>query len=372
MDYNTSTPYRVLMTADTIGGVWNYCMELCSALLQEATFYLVTTGAPLQPEQRKQVDALPNVVLYETAYKLEWMPDPWNDIDVSGDWLLALEKRLQPHLIHLNSYAYAALPFIAPKIVIAHSDVFSWWWAVKGELPPAEWNTYYRRVKQGLEAADTIVGISKASLHIMFRLFDVHHKSKIIYNGRNPSAFYTAPKQQVVMGMGRVWDESKNIKLLIEAAPQIRAQVWIAGENQFSQSQLPVALEPVKYLGRLDGAEVVAALSATKVFVLPAHYEPFGFAALEAALCGCALVLGNIPTLREIWQDAALYVDGDDAGSLANTVNTLLADDAVQQTLAAKAKQRALQFTSDRMAANYLALYQEHAAKTKLIHQEIA
>ncbi len=32
---------------------------------------------------------------------------------------------------------------------------------------------------------------------------------------------------------------------------------------------------------------------------LPARYEPFGLSVLEAALSGCALVLGDIPSLRE-------------------------------------------------------------------------
>ena len=51
------------------------------------------------------------------------------------------------------------------------------------------------------------------------------------------------------------------------------------------------------------------------IYALPARYEPFGLSILEAALSGCALVIGDIPSLREIWADAALFVpsDGHDA-----------------------------------------------------------
>ena len=39
-----------------------------------------------------------------------------------------------------------------------------------------------------------------------------------------------------------------------------------------------------------------------------ALYEPFGLAVLEAAQAGCALVLSDIPTFRELWDGAALFV----------------------------------------------------------------
>ena len=53
------------------------------------------------------------------------------------------------------------------------------------------------------------------------------------------------------------------------------------------------------------------------IYALPARYEPFGLSALEAALSGCALVLGDIPSLREVWGDAALFVAPDDTDALA-------------------------------------------------------
>jgi glycogen synthase len=48
------------------------------------------------------------------------------------------------------------------------------------------------------------------------------------------------------------------------------------------------------------------------IYALPARYEPFGLSALEAALSGCALILGDIPSLREVWLEAAPYVSPDD------------------------------------------------------------
>ena len=61
-------------------------------------------------------------------------------------------------------------------------------------------------------------------------------------------------------------------------------------------------------LGRLSAGELADWYARAAIYALPARYEPFGLSALEAALSGCALVLGDIPSLREIWGDAALFV----------------------------------------------------------------
>jgi glycosyltransferase involved in cell wall biosynthesis len=94
----------------------------------------------------------------------------------------------------------------------------------------------------------------------------------------------------------------------------------------------------------------------------PARYEPFGLSALEAGLAGCALVLGDVATLREVWGDAALFVAPDDAGQLAAALRTLAADDAYRADLGARARARALTYTPERMAAGYLDAYAAAAA----------
>src|SRR5205085_12020837 len=93
---HSHTPIRILMTTDTVGGVWSYSVELCKALLPyNVHFYLITTGAPMQPAQRKEIEEVGNVRVYETDILLEWMDNPWESIDTSGTWLLQLEEELQ-------------------------------------------------------------------------------------------------------------------------------------------------------------------------------------------------------------------------------------------------------------------------------------
>src|SRR5215217_2709630 len=102
----------VLMTTDTIGGVWHYALELAARLGDAGVkVALASMGTPVSGFQRAQIVRLSNLKLYESAYKLEWMPDPWRDVRRAGAWLLELEHELKPDVIHLNQYAFGDLPF---------------------------------------------------------------------------------------------------------------------------------------------------------------------------------------------------------------------------------------------------------------------
>jgi glycosyltransferase involved in cell wall biosynthesis len=93
------------------------------------------------------------------------------------------------------------------------------------------------------------------------------------------------------------------------------------------------------------------------VYALPARYEPFGQSVLEAALAGCALVLGDIPSLRELWEGVALFVPPDDAATLRAALESLIRDPSLRGTLAMDARRRALARSPERMARGYLRVY---------------
>src|SRR5690606_38167348 len=122
---------RVLMTADTVGGVWTYAVDLARELGDRGVeVVLATMGRRLDPGQRRQVARIPSLEICESTYALEWMDEPWDDVERAGAWLLELEQELDPDVVHLNGYAHGALPFRAPKLVVGHSCVLSWWEAV--------------------------------------------------------------------------------------------------------------------------------------------------------------------------------------------------------------------------------------------------
>ena len=107
---------------------------------------------------------------------------------------------------------------------------------------------------------------------------------------------------------------------------------------------------------------VYVAPEIMSIFALPARYEPFGLSVLEAALSGCALALGDIPSLREIWGGAALFVSPDNSDGLARALNQLIADEKLLHDLSKRARQRGLELSLERMAVGYRAIYDECAS----------
>lgn len=349
---------NVLMTADTVGGVWTYALDLCRALSPHGVHVtLATMGEPVRPDQREQLKTLTNVILRESTFKLEWMPDPWEDLAGAGDWLLGIEREFRPDLIHLNGYVHGSLPWRAPALVAGHSCVLSWWQAVKGEpAPPVEWRRYQRAVAEGLAGADLVVAPTRAMLDCLREHYGPLPAVRMIYNGRDVSAFAPAPsKEPFVLCAGRLWDEAKNLAALEAVAPALPWPVYVAGECDRS----PNGVIP---LGRLDEGAMAVAMGRAAIYALPARYEPFGLSALEAALSGCALVLGDIPSLREVWADAAAYVPPEDPAALARVLNRLVEDPESRGELAARATARARGYSINQTARTYLDAYRTLAS----------
>jgi glycosyltransferase involved in cell wall biosynthesis len=145
------------------------------------------------------------------------------------------------------------------------------------------------------------------------------------------------------------------------AADRIHWPVWLAGETRHPDGSETQARE-VNALGRLPSEQLAGWFARASIYALPAVYEPFGLSVLEAALSGCALVLGDIPSLREIWHEAAVFVDGRDHTAVAAGINRLIADRDLRLALARQARLRALDLTPERMRTGYCKVYQQAKA----------
>lgn len=352
------------MTADTIGGVWTYSLELARALTARGVeVFLATMGAELSPDQAAEALRVPRLHVRESQFKLEWMEEPWSEVDASCEWLLELERELAPDVVHLNTFVHGNLPFRRPPLVVGHSCVLSWWEAVLGEKPPERYATYRRRVRQGLQAAAVVAAPSQAMLGELSRLYGPFDEVAVIPNARDASRFPPAArKEPFILSAGRLWDRAKNLELLERAAhEELPWPVFVAGETQHPNGDR-AATHHVRALGKLDWRELAEWMARASIYVLPAKYEPFGLSALEAALSGCALVLGDIPSLREVWGDAARYVAPDNLEALRSVIFELVGDPYERVRLGARARERALTFSPASQVAAYLSLYEYLAA----------
>jgi glycogen(starch) synthase len=352
---------KIVMTTDTVGGVWTYSLELCNGLAHHGIEVVLATLGPLPVSgQREQVAQLENVTLVSADYRLEWMNEGDQDIASSGEWLLDIAAQHSVDLVHLNGYAHAAFAWDVPVIVVAHSCVMSWWRAVhQNSAPDAQWDSYRENVIAGLRHADLVVAPTRAFLDELRGLYHVKFKSRVIHNARAADNFIVDREHErlpIVFACGRLWDPAKRLRLLDDAAAELPWQVFVAG-NATSPDGETTRTRGTTMLGPLSTEAIATWMQRATIFVHPACYEPFGLAVLEAALAGCVLVLSDIPTLRELWEGAAVFVDAADADVLRKTLNELIEHPLRRTRLARAARARAVQFSPAAMTTEYADVY---------------
>ncbi|HSP81255.1 MAG TPA: glycosyltransferase family 4 protein, partial [Myxococcaceae bacterium] len=199
--------------------------------------------------------------------------------------------------------------------------------------------------------------------------------ARVIFNARRPDDFQPGPvREPVLLSAGSLWDEAKNVASLEVVAPRLDWPVLVAGESRHPEGG-EVRPRCVRPLGRLPPRELSGYMGRASIYALPARYEPFGLSALEAALAGCALVLGDIPSLREVWEEAAVFVPPEDTDMLMRALRRLVTEPVLCSRMSTLARTRALEFSPERMADAYLAAYADlvHApGEASLVPQQRA
>jgi glycosyltransferase involved in cell wall biosynthesis len=358
---------HVLVTADTVGGVWTYTRELVTGLaMRGVRVTLVSFGEIPGRAQSAWLEKVPNVTYFPTGFRLEWMQDSAEDVADSTRYLRSIIHECGPDLLHLSQYCYGSLDVAIPKIVVAHSDVMSWSETVRGVQPGDSWAQWYRTtVEQGLAGANLLVAPSHWMLGCIDHCYGKQPRSLVIYNGRTPALFNPfVSKHNYAASVGRLWDEGKQSHLLTQLTdPPI--PVLIAGATHLADESVNVETAKeaeissgIQSKGQLSEGEMRELLSRAAVYIATSKYEPFGLAPLEAALSRCAILANDIPSFREIWGDTAYYFRSDNLGSLEEALALLHRDPEFRLTYANLAYDRARQrYTADRMVEEYLQLY---------------
>lgn len=346
---------RILMTADAVGGVWQYTVDLVRHLGENGAEVLVAVLGPSpSEEQRNELEGLDGVAVAQKSFALEWEPNSWAEVDASGDWLLELHSQFSSDLVHLNGYTHATLPWRKPVVVVAHSCVYSWWRNVLNTAPDPEWDEYRRRVTAGLLGCEAVVAPSEFMAAEIRREYGVgSDKLRVIHNFSTRSTSSCFDKEPFFFAAGRVWDPAKNFALLAEIAPHLNWPVKLAGKDNGAKCGT------LQKLGQVTTAELLEWMARASVFVHPALYEPFGLSVLDAARSRCCLVLADTPSLRELWREAAIFVDPRKPQDWVQELNALSIDPARCKGLGARAFAHSQRYTADASVEAYKRLYRD-------------
>ncbi len=386
---------RLLITTDTVGGVWTFTGDLATAFLQRGhAVHLVSFSRKPSPDQQAWINrhTAPNRRHSErseeppysagsrdtaaglaanqlslthsfTKVPLEWMQNNDRAFEDGQAFLLDQIETFTPDLILSNQLCFGRLDTPAPRVVVAHSDVLSWAKTCRpSALEPTPWLNRYTSVVQAglLDAAALVVPTAwmgealAANFHLPNHYQVIPNGAELATSTPDVSQPLTEPQRKLqAVSAGRLWDQAKGLDTL--AGTDLPLPVMVAGEAQFEGEALPLLPPQVRLLGQLPPAALQGVFRESAIYLCTSHYEPFGLAPLEAALCGCALLIRDLPSLREVWGEDALYFRN--AAELQTWLIRLAADPALLTQAQSRARHRATRYSVGRMAEAYLALF---------------
>jgi len=353
-----SSALRILMTADAVGGVWQYALDAAAGMRGHGVAITLAVLGPTPSKDQMDMAMSIGVEVVDTGLPLDWTARSPLEVNEAGSAIARLAAQVQPDLVHLNSPALLAdADFACPVVAVCHSCVATWWEVVYGGPLPEEFKWRTELVRKGYGAANKLLAPTAAFANATARVYNLAVAPTVVRNGRQiNSAAEPGSGKLFAFTAGRLWDEGKNFKAIDRAASRLSVPVLAAGPLE-GPNGARITAHHAAVLGRLSDGEIASYLSAQPIFVSAAKYEPFGLAVLEAAQAGCALVLSDIPTLRELWDGAALFVDSDDDEAIARSIEQLAADEAVRHVWGEAARERASAYSLEAMSMGLLSIY---------------
>jgi glycosyltransferase involved in cell wall biosynthesis len=272
---------RILLTADTVGGVWQYTTDLARGLQAQGVEVLTALLGP--PPSASQRAAAHDLTLIETGLPLDWLAERPEEVRAAGQALAVLARARQVDLVQLNAPALAAgAAFDMPVVAVSHSCLLTWWQAVMEGPVPDDFGWRVALHAQGLQAADLVVTPTSAFAVTTQRAYSLPTAPHVVHNGRAPLSLPDVAPHDSAFTAGRLWDKGKNLATIDRAAAALPIPFYAAGPESGPNGD-QVVLNHARPLGVLDEDELGRWLAARPVFVSVAFYEPFGLAVLEAA-----------------------------------------------------------------------------------------
>src|SRR5216683_7698658 len=362
-------------------GIGNYVRSLVDAMLAQDSanqYTLLTSGRP--PREHPFPDAK------NARGRSLIIPDRYLNV-LWYRWRLPISATFftgQIDIYHGPDFVLPPLNGHTHKIVTVHDLAF----IEHPEYAVPQLADYLKKVvPEAVAAADVVAAVSQATRQTLIDYFKTPtEKISIIPNGiRSHFRRITDPillastrhkfglKHPLVLAVGTL-EPRKNHLGLIKAFHKAQSAAgkkrrpamlalaggsgWLYEETQQLVTKLKLE-NKVRFLGRVSELELITLYSMADVFAFPSFFEGFGVPPLEAMACGAPVITSNTSSLPEVVGDAALQVNPHNTGELANAINRLLEDQALQEELRQKGFARAQLFTWPKAASKMLAVYQQ-------------
>lgn len=209
------------------------------------------------------------------------------------------------------------------------------------------------------EIVDTL-GINAEKIHVVHSNVPFHNKpskEEILSFTRNPEA------ERYILAVSSM-DPRKNFVRLVEAFDKIKdksVKLYIIGMSfkAFNTPDLQRLIgENIHLPGYIPDEKLKTMYQNALLSVYPSLYEGFGLPPLESMTYGCPVINSDIPALREVSQDAALYVDPYNVEDITEKIEQLLVDEPLRKELQEKGLLQIKKYSWDKSAKQVYELAQ--------------
>lgn len=301
------------------------------------------------------------------SWKIIPIPYLWTQFGLSLEML-----KNPPDLLFIPSHT---LPLIHPKKTVVTIHDLGVKYYPKTYSP---FDQIYQNfcLSFSIRHASKIIVPSLQTKKDILKFFKVNpEKIFVIYHGFKEDLYKPwgiKSKEPYIFYLG-VLEERKNISGLIKAFailrknPQIKHKLYLAGKRGFGYQNVQQTIlrqsenvrRDIIELGYLSEERAAYYMKKADLFVFPSFFEGFGLPILEAMACQVPVACSEIPVLREIAKDSALFFDPKDPKEIAKVLEKIIKDEDLKKKLIKKGQENIKRFSWEKAAKETLKVFLE-------------
>jgi len=283
-----------------------------------------------------------------------------DDLAVPAGWVIRCLRRLEPFVLALegNRVLFAPNFFLPRRFALARGrrvatihdlGVRRVPWTLQAETLDA----LQAKLERTVRSARLLISVSAAIRDELVELgLASAEKVRVVHHGPGqlaavePTGLPPGVPEIYALHVGTL-EPRKNVLLLLEAWRELRRRdpgapvLVLCGKYGWRSEQIETQVRAAEregwavHAGYVEEGELSALYRRAALVVFPSLYEGFGLPAVEAQHAGTPLVCSDLPVLREVAGDGALFAPVDDPVGLAAAVHRVLSEEDLRKRLIA-------------------------------------
>lgn len=205
------------------------------------------------------------------------------------------------------------------------------------------------------------LGVDKDKVVVIYNGVDekiINHKSEIINQKYGKYFLYVGNAyphknlERLLLAFSEFLKENKNVKLVL------------VGREDYFYNKLKDKLENINiknsiiFYQEINDKELVNLYKNALALVMPSLMEGFGLPVVEAMVNGCPVLASEIPSLKEIGKEAAVYFDPKNVEDIAKTLGLMINDEGLRSEMIKKGYEQVKKFSWEKSAKETLRVYE--------------